>query len=537
MPSEPVDLIEGAVAALKRRAWSEAAELAATVLQRFGPEANALMVLASVRREAGDLPAAIELYERARALMPSHLHVLLNLASAYRATGRLPEARHTIEAALAVDPRFAIAHNNLGNVLMDLGERAQALRSYERAAALDSRYPDPVAGLARIAEEEHRLGDARTLAERALQLGPESVLAALTVARVDLRQDEPRRATTTLEALVRGGRLTPTNRSIARGLLGEAYEMLGRYRDAFSAFTEANELQREQYAATFALARGPLTPAGIAGLTAFIEATDVAAWQTAPPSAPTPVFLVGFPRSGTTLLEQILASHPEVATLEERDTLIDAASELVRPEAFERWAGLPVDENERLRELYWRRVTATLPGARGAKAVFVDKQPLNAVLLPLIHRLFPAARVILAVRDPRDVVLSCYKQRFGMNAAMYQLLRLDSASAYYDAVMRLVETSRARLPLCLYALKYEDVVGSFEPTVRGLLGFLGLAWDEQVRYYADTARKRSIGTPSAAQVVRTLYGSARGRWRSYSDFLEPHLPILMPWVRKLGYET
>jgi len=533
--AEAIELSRRAVAALQRGAWGEAAELAQAVLQRFGPEPNALMVLASVRTQAGNLPEAIDLYERARALMPTHIHVLVNLAAAYRTSGRLHEARRNLDAALQVDPGFAAAHNNLGNVLMDLGERPQALRSYERAASLDPNYADPLSGLARIAEEEHRLDEARSFAERALQLAPGNVLATLTLARVGLRQGDASRAAALLETLLCGGALSVTNRIVALGYLGEAYDQLARYPEAFRAFTQANGLQQAQYASAFAHDGGPLSPAGIARLTAFVAATDPSAWRPAPPSAQLPVFLIGFPRSGTTLLDQILASHPEVTTLEERDTLIDAAGELLSAEqTFERWASLPEREIERLRELYWQRVRSGCPEGPAAR-VFVDKQPMNAVLLPLIHRLFPAARILLAVRDPRDVVLSCYQQRFRLNVAMYQLLRLDTAAAYYDAVMGLVAASCRKLPLRLQAVKYEDIVARFEPTVRSVLEFLELEWHEGVRRHTDTARTRTVGTPSAAQVVRPLYGSARGRWRNYSEFLEPYLPVLAPWVRTYGY--
>jgi len=532
---DPRKLIERAAAALQRGAWGEAADLAQAVLRLFGPEANALMVLGSVRVQAGDLAGGIDLYERARALMPHHVHVLVNLASLYRAAGRLEDARHTLAAALEVDPGLAAAHNNLGNVLLDLGERAAALRAYERATALDPAYPDPIAGLARLAADEHRLDDARALAERALQLAPRSALGALTLARVRLRQDDSAGAAAILEELVRDAALPATNRAIAQGYLGEAYDQLARYPEAFRAFTEGNALQQRQYAGLAALEQGPLAPASIARLTVFIEATDPAAWRPAPPAAATPVFLVGFPRSGTTLLDQILASHPEVTTLEERDNLTDAAHELLAAPALERWAALPDETIGRLRELYWRRVGAGLAQAPAGR-IFVDKQPLNAVLLPLIHRLFPAARIILALRDPRDVVLSCYQQRFGMNVAMYQLLRLDTAAAYYAAVMRLVEVSRRRLPLHLHAVKYEDVVARFEDTIRGVLAFLDLEWDESVRGYVATARQRTITTPSEAQVVRPLYGSSCGRWRNYREFLEPHLPALAPWLRTFGYQ-
>jgi hypothetical protein len=143
---------------------------------------------------------------------------------------------------------------------------------------------------------------------------------------------------------------------------------------------------------------------------------------------------------------------------------------------------------------------------------------------------------VFAVRDPRDVVLSCFQQRFGMNAAMFQLLKLDTATAYYDGVMMLVQTSRAKLPLAVHDLKYEALIGDFEPTVRALLNFLGVPWDDAVFGYADTAKRRAIGTPSAAQVVQPIYTSAHGKWRNYRGFLEPHLPQLEPWVRAFGYE-
>jgi len=534
--SEPLALMQRAVAALQRGAWGEAADLAQTVLQRFGPDVNALMVLAAVRTQAGDPRGAIELYERARVLAPDHVHLLVNLAAAYRAAANLPEARRALEAALRAEPRFAVAHNNLGNMLSDLGERAAALKSYERACALDPRYADPVAGLARMAEEEHRLGDARQFAERALRLAPHHVLAALTLARTLFRQDEPSAAATMLETLLTSGALSPTNRILAHGYLGEAYDSLARYEEAFAAFSEANALQHAQYASACAGERGPLAPASIARLTQLLEQAHPDAWSPAPPAARVPVFLLGFPRSGTTLLDQILASHPDVTTLEERDNLIDAARDLLSTErSFQSWSTLTAEEIERLRSLYWRRVqSGAAPGP--LRRVFIDKQPMNAALLPLIHRLFPSAPVILALRDPRDVVVSCYQQRFGMNVAMYQLLRLDTASAYYDLVMRLVAVSRAKLPLRVHPVKYEGIVGDFETTVRELLAFLGLGWDEGVRAYAATARRRTIGTPSAAQVVRPLYGSARGKWRHYAQHLGPCMPLLAPWVEAFGYE-
>jgi tetratricopeptide (TPR) repeat protein len=536
--SAHAQLIQRAAAAFQRGSWNEAAALCEQATNQFGEDANACMMLGAIRVENGDPAGGIAYLERARALMPGHVHVLVNLGVAYWTVGRLQEARTALEAALKLDRHLPVAHNNLGNVLLDLGDRDGAGKEYERALVTQPNYADAIAGLARIAEEAHRLDDARRLSEKALGLAPQNMSAFLTRSRVALRDGDAATAAAALENMLRNGSPTTTNRIVGEGCLAEAYDKLGRIDEAFAAFSRANELQFSQHAQAFAQDRGPMAPETVKRLSEFVAAADVSTWRNAPPvSQPAPVFLIGFPRSGTTLLDQILASHPRVTTLEERDSLADASKELIRADAgFERWADLPDADIERLRSHYWQQVANGLSGAP-LKDVFVDKLPLNAIYLPLIHRLFPSAKIILAVRDPRDVVLSCFQQRFGMNAAMFQLLRLGSAVAYYDAVMTLVATCRAKLPLNLHVLKYEALIGDFDSEVRALLAFLQLEWDDAVRDYATTAKTRMIGTPSAAQVVQPIYRSAQGKWHKYRRFLEPHLPMLEPWVRAFDYPS
>lgn len=534
--SGAIQLLQRASAAMERGALGEAVALCEQVIARFGEEPNALMLLGLARMEQGDVAGAIGLYERALRLMPEHIHVLTNLGAAFRAAGRFDEARNVLEEALRIDRRHAIAQNSLGNVLLDLGARDDAKRAYERAIAVRPDYAEAIAGLARIAEEEHRLDDALRLAGRALGIAPQNVSAVLTRAKVQLRHDEAAVAARGLEALLAGGVLSPTNRIVAQGHLGEAYEKLSRFADAFAAFARANQLL-EQAAGSFAHDRSFLSPRAVERLSAHVASLDASRWRVVAPAARTPVFLIGFPRSGTTLADQILASHPKVTTLEERDNLLEAGQTLAGADAdFARLAQLSDHEIERLRGVYWASVDTGLGGAP-VRDVFVDKLPLNATLLPVIYRLFPNAKIVLALRDPRDCVLSCYQQRFGMNAAMFQLLRLDAAATYFDAVMGLVRACRAKLPLDVHEVRYEAVIGDFDATVGSLLSFLGLPWDDAVRGYADTAKRRAIATPSAAQVVRPLYASSQGKWRNYRRFLEPVLPVLEPWVAAFGYEA
>jgi hypothetical protein len=157
------------------------------------------------------------------------------------------------------------------------------------------------------------------------------------------------------------------------------------------------------------------------------------------------------------------------------------------------------------------------------------------VLLPAIARIFPDAKVIVALRDPRDAVLSAFQQRFGMNPAMAQMLELESAARYYDAAMTLLERCREKLPLSFHQVRYEDVVADLEGAAQGLAAFLGVPFEPAMLDFGATARRRDITTPSARQVVEPLYTRSVGRWRAYAQHLAPVLPILAPWAQRLGY--
>ncbi len=174
---------------------------------------------------------------------------------------------------------------------------------------------------------------------------------------------------------------------------------------------------------------------------------------------------------------------------------------------------------------------------RPRQKLFVDKLPLNSVFMPLLARLFPGARFILALRDPRDVVLSCFMQTFTLNEAMRHFLSLDETARYYAAVMGVAARAESRLGPRVLRVRYEDVVSDTEGQARRLLAFLQLPWDPAVLAFHETARKRRINTPSYQQVVQPVYGSARERWRKYAEELAPVLPVLEPFVRSFGYKS
>jgi hypothetical protein len=247
------------------------------------------------------------------------------------------------------------------------------------------------------------------------------------------------------------------------------------------------------------------------------------------------VFLLGFPRSGTTLLEVILEGHPDVESLEENELLIDGVREFMRrPGDLDRLMLADEASLEPLRAAYWRLVTDA--GINVSGKVFVDKHPLNTLKLPLIARLFPQAKIIFACRDPRDVVLSCFRHRFHMSAPIYELLTLHGAAHYYDAVMQLAVglTSAFKLDMCL--VRHEDVVTEFKREMKRVCAYLAIEWAPGMGDFALRTKNRAALTPSTAQLVRGLSTEGVGQWRRYQAELSPVLPLLAPWVKRFYYD-
>jgi hypothetical protein len=386
--------------------------------------------------------------------------------------------------------------------------------------------------LAQALEQRHELARAKEHANTALQLDPAHANARLVLVRLLMREQDFAGAALAASAVVGAPRATSEQRIVALGLMGDARDRAGDTRGAFEAFTAANQLTLRLHGGWLDATDRLYHPESLARMAAMLASSDAGAWGVAAaPSSSRLTFLVGFPRSGTTLLDQILSSHSRIVCLEESEHLSDALTEVINDHTRAvQPASLSTDELTRIRESYWRRTQAP------DDALVVDKFPLNIVVLPLIKRVFPDAKIIFALRDPRDVVLSCYQQRFTINAAMAQFLELGRAGAYYDQVMSLFELCRERLALDVHQVRYEDVVADLDGAARALCAFLGVGFEAEMLNYRETALSRDIATPSARQVIEPLYNRSIGRWRRYSEELKPILPVLAPWAERYGYE-
>jgi tetratricopeptide (TPR) repeat protein len=493
---------------------------------------QALHLLGLCRWQQGDLAGAADSIIGALNLQPDDAQMLHDLGNVFSGQGRWLDAARAYLQAIELRPDYADSYTNLGTVYENFAKHDDAERAYKRALSLNPRSSTAAGCLAALCESGNRLEEAEQFVQIALELDPGDAVSNLTRAQLDFRAGRHQETVQRLEWLLKQP-IRPRNQSLGYAQLGAAYEMLGEYDKAFDAFSASKEILKP--GAVAATEPGIYSLAAVERMARHQAAIFQGLTDAAGKGAEQPVFLVGFPRSGTTLLDQMLSSHPGLVVLEEKENLRDLLQTFVPSDAgLERFAALTPDGLEPYRDHYWARVAESMP-AGPAGRLFVDKLPLNTIFMSLIVRLFPNARFIFAVRDPRDVVLSCFMRAFGLNEAMRNFLTLDSTVRYYAAVMGLGIDAMQQLKQSVHLIRYETLIEDIEGEARRLCVFLDLPWDEAMLRFQETARKRRINTPSYHQVVKPIYKSARERWRNYERHLQPVLSQLQTFLDYFDY--
>jgi tetratricopeptide (TPR) repeat protein len=490
--------------------------------------------------QAGRHAEAAETLREGLKRFPGGLQLYVSLGFCLIELDRASDALEAFDRAAGLHPDFAAAHFGRGVALERLLEFEAAGLAFRRAIQLDPQYADAHASLALLSVRRRDHESARRHAEIALDLDPGHMDAQLALAGLDLAETRFEAARGRLMALIEDPRMKAEARANAMLQLGDALDGEGRLPAAFEAFAAGKRELRALHAERFA---GPGRRSAIEAVRAMMrefEATAAEAWRSKPDpvargEARAHAFVFGFARSGTTLLEQVLATHPDVAALGERPTLHDTEAEfLTVPGGVERLAELDEAGLAPYRRAYW--ALARNFGADPAGKVFVDKSPLNTFKLHIISKLFPEARLLFVVRDPRDVVFGCFRRGFRMNESTYAFTSLEATAEYYDEVMAAGRRLTERLGLEVHPVRHEDLVGDFDGQTNRLCEVLGAPWTPELRNFAEGAKTRQIGTPSGPQLARGLYGEGVGRWRRYAEQLAPVLPVLSPWIERFGYD-
>jgi tetratricopeptide (TPR) repeat protein len=560
------------MAAHRQGATETAERLCLDVLELAPDRPGALSVLYEIRKAQGITQAAEALIRRIVALDPNNLVATNELALILLGKGSLAEAEVHARNAVRIAPENPQAHNLMGMIMTEANRPQIGEYHYRRVLDLSGgRDPILLANLAWNLKNHGRMEESRALYQESAAAAPEVRQTQLGFARLeeaDRNFDAAARVLDDAEARFPGdvgirltraallGRMRRYDDAIAlidgavtgdarlgpNELLekGRLLDQMARYDDAWAAFAAGKKLARQLSGQTYLDEAAGQTVEHLhnfftEGRLRLLPRAGVRS------DVPQPIFILGFPRSGTTLVEQTLSAHRKIAAGDELPLIHEItaimprmlASPLGYPEALaELWMGDQREGLDNLRDYYLQKVRQ-LGVLRPGASRFTDKMPLNETHLGLIALLFPEAPLIHVLRHPLDIMVSAFSNAF--THGFYCASDLETAARHYVRVMDLVQHYRGEMTLRYLPIRYENIVGDQEASVRAMLGFIGEAFDKACITFHKN--RRYARTASYAQVAEPLYDRSVGRWRHYRAHLDPVIPILAPVMERLGYKV
>ena len=526
------------VIALQQGRHVDAADLIQRAIQMDPTRSIFYNNLGNVLKEKGQLNRAISAYRKALKLNPDYFEAYYDLGNVLQELRRFGEAVSCYRKALKINSEMTVAYNNLGIALNELGREEEAIRCYHKAVEKDPNLLDAHNNLAALLEGLNCLGESRKAVNAALRIDPQSYFAKLNLAQLEFRCENFEISFSLLEELTKS---TPPGEFASRTytLLGMVCDKLGKCPEAFEAFSKGNAHDSATYQARCLEKERKKDLDWINQLHKTFDSKNMTAWEyvSRDDEYPQPLFLVGFPRSGTTLLEQILDAHSAIASMEEKPILENSIRNVLPEKGQDDdLSRISTSIAVEFRRRYWK-LAHTYLGDSFREKIVLDKLPLNIVNLGFIQRFFPNAKVIVALRHPLDTVLSNFMQRYKLNTRMANFLDIQSSAQFYIAVMSLYRHFQKVLSMDIIEIRYEDIVSEFEPQLRRLLHFLDLPWDQNVLKYNTLDKGKNINTPSYSQVIKPIYKDAVSRWQKYEKQLAPIIPRLKPLIRHFGYSV
>ena len=511
-------------------AFKKAIALKPNYFEAFNNMGNAL-------QDLGKLEEAIQAFNTAIRIKPNFAEALNNMGVTFRSCGKLKEAIQTYNKALLIRSNYVEVFNNKGNVYKDQGKLEKAINEYKKAISFRPNYYEAWSNGADALEKWNRLEQLESWLGKAF-LNFTDIPSDLKFyeAKLHWRQKRIKKALSVISK-INIEKISQVRQQDYLNLRAKCLEQLKDFDGAFKYYSEMNSLAKKsrdyQKSNPEKYFNEQCNQLERLKSDQHFQLSNIPNKKT----SFSPVFLVGFPRSGTTLLDTILRSHSKIDVVEERLSLSKAKA-YIQTKGFHDTLDqtLPKTLVREARSTYQAEFKKHIKDLK-SKAIHIDKMPLNILEAPLIHQLYPEAKFILALRHPMDTVLSCWMQNFKLNPAMANMTDLDRIVEFYCIAMETLKISRAKFRLDVYELKYENLLDNLTRETSSLLSFLNLTWEQEMKNYRNTAIKRErINTPSYSQVIQPIYKDSKYKWLNYKKFINKYMTKLKPWIQEFGYK-
>ena len=483
---------------------------------------------------------ALEVFDKAVRRCPHNLVALIDASRAFGARFEIAKAETLLNQLIKLGARNPQILHLAGQSFRMIFRPEKAIECFQRALALSPDIPDALLELAVLYERRHRLDESLACVEDCLRRAPDYLEAQLIKARLLRRAKDETGSESILRQLASNPNAHALVRAQAWAEIAQLLDRHGQYADAMEAMLKSKQLllpeaapvRRESDAIVRILRH----------LAESVTREDFLRWSgtTKPLERKKVALLTSFPRSGTTLLEQVLDSHPGLVSSDERELfprdIFPAMwmSPTTRQPSIEALGAVPSERLDTLRSRYLVAMAAALNQSLGDR-IHLDKNPPFTLLIPAIRRLFPEMQLLIALRDPRDVVLSCFMQFLPLNTNSVCYLSLERAADRYAVDMGVWRRLRDLLPGGWIEVRYEDAVADLEREARRALNFLGLPWHAGVLDYRERLKEKAVSSPTYEAVSKPLYTSSIRRWEHYESYFAPILPRLQPLAEAFGY--
>ena len=456
-----------------------------------------------------------------------------NLGSLLSKQGNLIEAEKFTQKAIDFNPKFELAYVNLGSIKIDLDKLIEAEELFLSAIEINEKYNYAYSNLFRLYEKTNKISKLKNKIESLNQ--NENIINEILMfkARISFREKD---FITAKKYIDQVSNEWIKNTDHSTNLLYWSFrafieEKVKNYDEAFKCF------EKSQLNLKYENTNPKIFQDYINTYRKNIDKDDfLAKTKGTKIIKDSPVFLIGFPRSGTTLLDTILRSHPEIDVLEEKP-LINSVEQIIKSKfkcSLDKLHQLTSKDLDYLRNHYLEILRNNCDN-KNAK-ILIDKFPFQTVCLPLINLLFPNSKIIFTHRNPYDTVLSCFQQSFEPNNAMANFRSIESASIIYDLTMSIWLDYKEKLKINHVTSKYEDLIKDFDNHILKILNFLDVSWDENIKNYRNTAHDRGkINTPSSSQVIQPLYKSSIEKWKNYEKYFKNSNRYLDKWINYFKY--